>query len=308
MQFTRDFCLTLMPALKDSDLEIQELKGGITNKLYRVRAKDGRDYIFRLYGEKTELFIDRDVEMENLRRMESSGVTPKLVRYLPEKNTTIVEYIPGYVLKNQDFVREELWESIVRPIKRIHQSGVMLPYAFNPLSEVQRFYNILAGINPNYPEFDVTGTIRILEKISDLVSIPACGCVPCHNDLLADNFILSENRKRFPEPMYLIDWEYGGMAPVYYDIADMFQEILVPREVERKLLMIYWEHTDIDHHQYMTDLFKPFPDIYWFLWSLIQLNISTIQFDYYDYGKIKYENARKNIRYLIDHYCTKIEI
>ena len=43
----------------------------------------------------------------------------------------------------------------------------------------------------------------------------------------------------------------------------------------------------------MTDLFKPFPDIYWFLWSLIQLNISTIPFDYYNYGKVKFENARK---------------
>ena len=71
--------------------------------------------------------------------------------------------------------------------------------------------------------------------------------------------------------MCLIDWEYGGMAPAYYDLADMFQEILVPRQVERRLLSVYWEGNDTDHHQYMTDLFKPYPDIYWFLWSLIQL-------------------------------------
>ena len=106
--------------------------------------------------------------------------------------------------------------------------------------------------------------------------------------------------------MYLIDWEYAGMAPAYYDMADMFQEILVPREVERKLLMIYWEDEDLDHNQYITNLFKPFPDIYWFLWSLIQLNISTIRFDYYNYGKTKYENAQKNIRHLIDDYNVKI--
>jgi hypothetical protein len=52
----------------------------------------------------------------------------------------------------------------------------------------------------------------------------------------------------------------------------------------------------------MTNLFKPFPDIYWFLWSLIQLNISSIEFDYYNYGKIKYENAKKNIKYLREYY------
>ena len=39
--------------------------------------------------------------------------------------------------------------------------------------------------------------------------------------------------------MYLINWEYGGMAPKYYDIADMFQEILVPRDVEKDIVDAY---------------------------------------------------------------------
>ena len=53
-------------------------------------------------------------------------------------------------------------------------------------------------------------------------------------------------------------------------------------------------------------MFKPFPDIYWFLWSLIQLNISNIEFDYYDYGKVKYENAQKNIGALKERYDLSI--
>ena len=172
--------------------------------------------------------------------------------------------------------------------------------------EVKRFYKILEGINPNYPEFDIRGTIRALEKISEIAAIPPSQYVPCHNDLLADNFILTEDGRRYKEPMVLIDWEYGGMAPPYYDVADMFQEILVPRDVEKNLLRVYWEDKDLDFHQYMTDLFKPFPDIYWFLWSLIQLNISTIPFDYYTYGKVKFENAQKNIAYLRDFYQIKL--
>jgi len=306
MDFTVDRCIDLMPELKGLDLEIQELKGGITNRLYRVVSSNGHDYVFRLYGAKTELFIDRDVEMENLRRLEPLKVTPKLVTYLPERDLTVVEFIPGYVLKNQDFLREDLWERIIRPIKIIHQSCIQLPYLFDPLIEVKRFYKILEGINPNYPEFDIQGMIQVLEKISEIASIPPSQYVPCHNDLLADNFILTEKGGRYEEPMYLIDWEYGGMAPPYYDFADMFQEILVPREVETNLLRVYWDDNDLDSHRYRTDLFKPFPDIYWFLWSLIQLNISTIQFDYYNYGKVKYENARKNIDFLTHHYGLKI--
>ena len=102
--------------------------------------------------------------------------------------------------------------------------------------------------------------------------------------------------------MYIIDWEYAGMAPRYYDIADMFQEILVPREAEKRIVREYCEDKDFDKTLYLVDLFKPFPDIYWFLWSLIQLNVSKITFDYYTYGKVKYENALQNIEFIREEY------
>jgi thiamine kinase-like enzyme len=298
MEFTYADCIRLMPEWNGLVLEIRELKGGITNQLYRVTSGTGVDCVFRFYGKKTELFIDRDAEMENLRRLAALGITPRLIRYLPEKGVTVVGFIPGYVLKNEDFLKEELWERIISPIRTVHQSGIRLPTLFNPLIEVRRLYKILEGINPRYPEFDIPGTIGILEKIGEVAGVSPSRYVPCHNDLLADNFVLTEGGDLFKSPMCLIDWEYGGMSPAYYDLADMFQEILLPRQVERRLLDLYWEGNDTDHHQYMTDLFKPYPDIYWLLWSLIQLNISSIEFDYYQYGKTKYENARKNIDFL----------
>jgi thiamine kinase-like enzyme len=306
MEFNAEVCLELMPEWRNLDLRIQELKGGITNKLYLVLTPEGHRYVFRLYGQKTELFIDRDAEMENLRRMEPSGVTPRLIKYLPERQVTVVEFVPGTVLKNEDFLREDLWPLIIRPIKTIHQCGILLPYRFHPLAEVKRFHRLLEQIHPDYPEFDIKGTIHILEKIDAVTAIPHSLYVPCHNDLLADNFILTEEGGGRKEPMVLIDWEYGGMAHPYYDLADMFQEILVPREVEDSLLRIYWGEKDFKDHRVLTDAFKPFPDIYWFLWSLIQLNVSTLSFDYYTYGKVKYENARKNIDFLRNHHRLNI--
>jgi thiamine kinase-like enzyme len=304
-ELTHTQFIALMPELDGLELRIDELKGGITNKLYRVHSSDGHDLVVRLYGQKTELFIDRDVEMENIRRMASSGVTPKLVKYLPERRVTIVEFIPGYVLNNDDFLKKDLWEKIVRPIKILHQSGVTLPFVFDPLVQVKRLYRILLGLNHEYPEFEFEKTIGILEKIAEYSKITPDQYVACHNDLLADNFILIDDREKYSEPMYLIDLEYAGMSVLYYDLADMFQEILVPRETEAELLKIYWEEKDMDHNIFLTDLFKPFPDIYWFLWSLIQQNISTIDFDFYNYGNVKYQNAQKNIQYLRDHYGVR---
>ncbi len=299
---TYERCVELMPEWQGLDLKISVLTGGITNRLYRVQLSDGGDYVVRVYGPNTELFINRDVEMESIRRMEPTGITPRLIKYLPEKNVTIVEFIPGTPLKNADFLKDELLGAAVRPIRLIHSSGVRLPRLFDPLQEVKHLFKVLTQVGLDYPEFDIRGTISILDRISTMANIPHSEYLPCHNDLLADNFILVEDRDRYREPVCLIDWEYAGMNTPYYEISDMFQEILMPREVEEKILRIYWEDHNMDEHFLKTDMFKPFPDIYWFLWSLIQLSVSNIEFDYYDYGKVKYENAQNNIQVLRERY------
>ena len=236
MEFTYDDCIKLMPEWNGPDLAILELKGGITNTLYRVQTGDGKDCVFRFYGKKTELFIDRKVEMENLRRLAPLGITPEVIKYLPGRGVTVVEFIPAYVLKNEDFLKEYLWVKITSAVRVVHQSGIRLPRLFNPLIEVKHLHKILADIHPIYPEFNIPETIQLLEKIDDVAGVPPSRYVPCHNDLLADNFVLSEEGGRFKAPICLIDWEYGGMAPAYYDLADLFQEILLPGEAERGML------------------------------------------------------------------------
>jgi thiamine kinase-like enzyme len=236
-------------------------------------------------------------------------LSPKLIKYLPEWSVTIVEFITGsYTLKNPDFLNEELREKIINPIRRIHNSEVVLPKLFNPLIEVKKMANILEKLNVSYPEFDIDGTIKTLAKIFAIANIPENEYTASHNDLLAENFIMVTNgyEEKYREPMYIIDWEYAGMAPRYYDIGDMFQEILVPREVEKSIVEHYCEGRDFDKNLYLIDLFKPFPDIYWFLWSMIQKNISKIGFDFYSYGKVKYENARENIEFMKKEYNLKV--
>jgi thiamine kinase-like enzyme len=244
--------------------------------------------------------------------MAGVGISPRLVKYLPENNVTIVEYITGsYTLNNKDFLREELREKIVNPIRRIHESKITLPKFFNPLTEVKKMAKILADlvdVRNKYPEFDIAGTIARLETLSQAINIPESHYTASHNDLLAENFILVQDgyEDRYEEPMYIIDWEYAGMAPRYYDIADMFQEILVPRADEKSFVEHYCEGKEFDKNLYLIDMFKPFPDIYWFLWSLIQQNISTIEFDFYNYGRVKYENAQQNMQFLKNEYGVHI--
>ena len=307
-EFTPQICYELLPGWKGLDVRITQLSGGITNKLYRVQSEKG-DYTVRIYGDKTDLFINRESEAHTIREMSKVGVCSNIVKYLPEKGVTIVEFIDDCtVLTNDHFQDPSLYPKIVETIRKIHTSGVNLERIFNPLAEVMKMSVILNRLNADYPEFDIAGTIERLIKLSGIINIPESEYTACHNDLLADNFLLIDEAAlhKYDAPMYIIDWEYGGMAPKYYDIADMFQEILVPRESEKQIVEEYCAGKKYNHLLYHIDLFKPFPDIYWFLWSLIQLNISKIEFDYYSYGKTKYDHAIENLKFVQQEYGAPV--
>lgn len=308
-ELTLETCYDLLPEWRGLDVQICQLSGGITNKLYRVQSDKG-DYTVRIYGDKTDLFINRDAEADTIRQMSTIGVCSNLVDYLPDIGVTIVEFIDdSIVLNNDHFLDASLYPKIVDPIRKIHSSGIQLKKIFNPLVEVMRMSAILAQIDGHYPEFDIAAIIQRLIKLSSVINLPESQYVACHNDLLADNFILIKEDclDQYESPMYIIDWEYGGMAPRYYDIADMFQEILVHREAEVAIVAEYEQDQDrFERTLFYIDMHKPFPDIYWFLWSLIQLNISKIEFDYYGYGKVKHDNALNNFEFLQQTYGVAV--
>lgn len=310
VQFDEQIVRELMPEWDGAgEIRITVLEGGITNKLFRVQT-DRHDVAVRIYGDRTEMFINRDWEADAMAKMSDEGIAPKLVKYLPEFKVTIVEFVTGcYTLKNPDFLKEELHETIIDPVRRIHRSRQTLPKLFDPLVEVEKMARILSkDVGAQYPEFDIDGTIRRFHTLYKHCRLPPEQFTISHNDLLAENFLLvnEKYRDRFPRPLYIIDWEYAGMAPRFYDIADMFQEVLVPREVEKKIVERYCECQDFERILRMIDLYKPFPDIYWFLWALIQQNVSSIKFDFYNYGRVKYENAQKNLQFIRREYSIPV--
>ncbi len=302
--FTAETVKELLPEWKGNDIEVSILSGGITNLLYRASCKEG-DVAIRIYGDKTEMFINRDREASALKQMADAKITSSLIKYLPSQKATIVEFITGgYTLKNEDFLKDDLRELIVEPIRNIHSSGATLDHIFNPYEQCMKLYKILTDLNADFPEFDISGILGNLKTLITKINIPESDYVITHNDLLADNFILvtDEYKEKFEKPMYIIDWEYAGMGPRYYDIADLFQEVLVPRDIELKITEHYCEGRNFDETLYYFDMFKPFPDIYWFLWSLIQKTVSKIEFDFYEYGRVKYINAGNNIKFLAEEY------
>ena len=79
MEFTQEICHELLPEWKGVDIKISQLSGGITNKLYRIQSEKG-DCTVRIYGDKTDLFINRDYEASTIQKMSEVGVSSRLVK------------------------------------------------------------------------------------------------------------------------------------------------------------------------------------------------------------------------------------
>ena len=103
-EFTQETCYELLPEWEGIEVHITQLSGGITNKLYRIQSEKG-DYTVRIYGDKTDLFINRDYEAHAQAEMAKIGVASNMVKYMPEKGVTIVEFIgDSIVLTNDHFL------------------------------------------------------------------------------------------------------------------------------------------------------------------------------------------------------------
>src|SRR4030042_2323205 len=189
-EFTQETCYELLPEWKGIDVRITHLSGGITNKLYRIQSEKG-DYTVRIYGDKTDLFINRHDEAHAIREMSKIGVSSGLVKYMPEIGVTIVEFIDdAIVLTNQHFLDRSLYRKIVSPIRKIHESGIRLRKIFNPVVEIKKMATILSNLNARYDEFAIDETIERLDKLAKVINIPQKDYTACHNDLLAATFIM----------------------------------------------------------------------------------------------------------------------
>ncbi|QIX01650.1 hypothetical protein AMS68_007167 [Peltaster fructicola] len=137
-----------------------------------------------------------------------------------------------------------------------------------------------------------------------------------HCDLLSGNVIIqSEKQLGAERPVSFIDYEYATPSPAAFDIANHFAEwagfdcdhsACPTRSVRRDFIQHYvlsfyqeaiaeLEHpgVEIDMKAAITQLYdqvdacRGLPGFYWGVWSLIQAEISQIDFNYAEYAQIR---------------------
>ena len=267
--------IQLIPELRGRSLTVSPLGGGLTNRNYRIDA-DGESYVLRVAGKDTALLgIDRACEVACSRAAAALGVGPEVVAYLPEHDAMLRRFAPGRVLTTGDIQQPAILRRVAEALRRYH-TGPSGAGSFSPFATVRNYHALALARRVGFPD----NLERALERLARIErelpnDEPPC---PCHNDLLAGNFIDDGSSVR------IIDWEYGGMGDRFFDLGNLAANNEFDDECERALLAFYFGEVRPDHLRRLR-LMRLASDMREAMWGFLQAAISTLDVDYLAYGR-----------------------
>ena len=266
----------LAPILGDSEGAPAPLDGGITNRNYRARFA-GREYVIRVPGKDTNLLeIDRGAERIANERAARIGVAPPVVAGLDDPPAIVTEFVEGRGMEAADLAEPTTLTGVARSLRAIHELGETLPTTFDSFRVVEAYAETGrergATIPPAYGE-----ARQHAGQIEAALSGPEHDPVPCHNDLLAGNFIAGESQ------LWIVDWEYAGMGDRYFDLANFAVNNELGEVGEVALLSDYFAESATARRVATLRLMKFMSDFREAMWGLVQSAVSELDFDFIEY-------------------------
>jgi len=274
--------MDMVAELSGPQRTVTPMVGGLTNSNYRVVTASGAFVVRRWSDDTSLLAIDRGNEYENSVRAAEAGVGARVVAFLPEHNTMVMEWIDGRTLGADELRRGELIDEVAGACRRLHAA--------------RRFRDDfdMFEIQPRYLEIVREHGFRLPDRYRDFephvaaireaFSLREEGTVPCNNDLLAENFMLT------PSGLRLIDYEYSGNNDPCFELGNIGSESNLSLELLERLVAAYYGR-HVRHKLARARLWGLMSNYGWTLWASIQDGVSAIEFDFWSWGLKKFERA-----------------
>jgi thiamine kinase-like enzyme len=258
------------------------LDGGITNRNYRTRF-DGRDYVIRVPGKDTSLLeIDRGAERVANERAAAIGVAPAVAAALDDPPAIVTVFVEGRGMEPAELREPATLTNVARSLRAIHDLGKPLPTTFDSFRIVETYADTARERGATIP--DAYGEAHEqAARIESALTGPEHDPVPCHNDLLAGNFIRGEDR------LWVVDWEYAGMGDRYFDLANFAVNNELGEASELALLEAYFAEPAATRRIATLRLMKFMSDFREAMWGVVQTALSELDFDFHGYAAKHFE-------------------
>jgi len=267
---------------KGENVRISPLSGGLTNENYLV-AVAGMRYVVRVPGQSTELLaIDRGNEVHNTRAAATTGIGPKVLEVVPDLDVMVLEFIEGPTMSAKTLHSAEMAKRMAASFRRLHGAPRFLQ-DFNMFRLIESYLAIVEAHDVTIPR-DYRDRLPTVAKIERAVAAASLPAVPCHNDLLCENFIDDGAALR------IVDYELSGNNDPCFDLGNTAQEAEFDDELRAALCEAYFGRADPQQLARM-NLFALMSDVGWTLWGAIQAKISAIDYDFKGYYTGRWERA-----------------
>jgi thiamine kinase-like enzyme len=131
---------------------------------------------------------------------------------------------------------------------------------------------------------DYRDQLSTVAEIESALAVGALPSVPCHNDLLCENFIDDGSSLR------IVDYELSGNNDPCFDLGNTAQEAELDDDLRAALCAAYFGRPDPQQLARM-NLFALMSDVGWTLWGAIQAKISAIDYDFTSYYTARWQRA-----------------
>jgi len=250
------------------------LLGGITNQNYRVDV-GGESFVLRIGGKGTHLLgIDRERESICTIIAAQVGVGAEVVHFLASEDVLVTRFIVGNGISPETAAQPATLRRIVDSIRRYH-AGPDFPGTFSPFETARNYHKLALQYGVAFPD-TLPQVFALMGQIEQAIG-STHEQKPCHNDLLASNFIDDGHN------IWILDWEYAGMGDIFFDLGNFAVNQSLDDEQCELLLRYYFGEVrpaDLAHLHLMrlgSDLRESF-------WGFLQLGISELDFDYHEYA------------------------
>jgi len=255
----------------------EPLSGGITNRNYKARF-GARDYVIRVPGKDTSLLgIDREAEYTANAAAAEIGVAAPVAAMLTDPPAIVTGFIEGRAMDAAE-LRESKPLGDVADALRVMHAAPAIPSRFDSFRIVEEYERVARDLSVEVPA-EYSEAHECADRVEASLSGAEHDPVPCHNDLLAANFIWDGERVR------IVDWEYAGMGDRYFDLANFAVNNELPAGARHEMLEHYLRRPPTTRQVATLHLFTFMSDFREAMWGVVQQGASEIEFDFADYTR-----------------------
>jgi thiamine kinase-like enzyme len=291
MALTLEQAIARVPFLKGhTDIKTSELKGGITNKNYKVET-GGKAYMLRITGEGTDLLgIKREIEHASNKAAGLLGVAPEVLYFIEPEGYLVTRFIIGKRIPPDEMVKPYNIRRVIRKLRMYHTRAPEVKGEFNVFRRVEHLIKISKEHNSKFP-FDFDWIMSKMHEVEEALKKDPYVPTPCHCDLLNLNFLDEETPGEIGE-VKILDWEYAGMGDIFFDLGNFSHHHRFSDELVNVLLQEYFGEVTPRVFARLK-LMWPMSTIHEAMWGTTQTGISTLDEDFQGYADLWFARTRE---------------